>query len=199
MSRAVELAAAALETIRTTWSADSDFLARGSIISAPRVRHHQLAEGAELVDVQTGGIEFGEEITAAPQVNRLTWTLLVYGIVDAGVRNAPLYLGDPAAAELLDRLDPLAALLERKIEATLRALESSSDWLIKWQFAEFTPLVAADGGRLRGAARFRYVVDMLVAAYVGDEAMVDLEGGDMDYELDQGEAPTPHAEDEVTF
>lgn len=199
MTRGVEIVSGIIETMRAAWVADAEFVARGSVISAPRVQHYQGEPPAEYVDIQRGAIELVDEISVSPKVELRRATLLVYGIVDAGVFPDPLYLGDPAAASVLALLNPLEALLERKIEGALRAIESSNEDLEAWSFADETPIVSAEGGRLRAAGRFRYTLDFVVEASVDDEEVVDLEGGDIDYELAGGGATTPHAEDKEDF
>lgn len=197
MSRAVEILHNIVDAFRVQWSADADFTSRNTLICGPRVRHHQADSGREYVDVQHGPIEFESEISSSPQVNALDGSLLFYGIVDGGARTDPLYLGDAAAAAILDRLTPLAILLERKIDGTLRAISQTVEEVRFWQFVDYSPLISAEGGRLRGAARFRYSLSLIIEASVEDETLEDLETAGVDYTLEDGGAAPPHAEDEI--
>ncbi len=205
----LELADSLLASLRALWVAHADFTARGTVIESPRVMHYPDNHVAtELVALSIPGITVGDQIRESPPLWKNVAPLMVGALIDIDA-TASGNLGD-AAAEVLVALQPLAVIVQKRIEIDLRLLQTPSTetalscQFYDWSFESYAAEVDKEGNRLRALGSFTYQVEFAVPQFFDGSTLDDLDGADVDHKLYGGIGDTlfpdsPHAQDDETL
>lgn len=190
------------EALRARWAADTDFLARGTILYDPRALDLSNTKPGEWVDLEFPRIEFVDVYSASPAWDTVRATLKVLCVVSA--RTTARAENAHPGTEALEQLAPLAELVDGKIQSTLRDFRNRArfptlaTYLSSERFGSYTRASDAGGDLLRGQGVFEYAIELLIPREINEPTFVGLSGADIDYEL-AGDPELPTAEDTVTL
>jgi len=190
------------EALRTAWETDADFVSRGTEIYAPRILDLDGREPREFVDFHVPRIEFVDTYSTSPRWDRRRATLRTLAVKEVRLPKES-DTADPGTYAL-EQLAPLAELVERKIETTLRNLSNRSKFPVlaqyveTYEFGSYERAADTGGDLLRAQGIFETTILLLIPHEFDEDALLDLTGADVDYEL-AGDPELPSAEDTINL